>query len=156
MLWFTGLSGSGKSTIATHLERTLYERGVHTMFLDGDSLRHGLNGDLGFSPEDRAENIRRASEVAAIGFAHASVVLVQLHLALQRDRDYARSIVPEGRFFEVYTKCDLEVLKRRDPKGLYAKALTRRDQALHRCFRRRMRSRRTPKSSWRPMSIVRK
>ncbi len=123
VLWFTGLSGSGKSTIAKRLERVLYERRVHTMFLDGDNLRHGLNGDLGFSPEDRAENVRRVSEVAALGFSHANIVLCSFISPYQRDRDFARTIVPEGRFFEIYTKCDIEVLKRRDPKGLYAKAL---------------------------------
>ena len=123
VLWFTGLSGSGKSTIAKRLERALYERDVHTMFLDGDNLRHGLNADLGFSPEDRAENIRRVSEVASIGYSHAGVVLCCFISPYIRDRDYARSVVPEGRFFEIYTKCDIEVLKRRDPKGLYARAL---------------------------------
>ena len=123
VLWFTGLSGSGKSTVAKHLERALYGRGIHTMFLDGDNLRHGLNGDLGFSPEDRAENIRRAAEVAALGFSHGGVVLCSFISPYTRDRDYARDILPAGRFFEVYIKCDLEVLKRRDPKGLYAKAL---------------------------------
>lgn len=124
VLWFTGLSGSGKSTIAKKLEGTLYQRGIHTMFLDGDNLRHGLNGDLGFSPEDRAENIRRVAEVAALGVSHANVVLCSFISPYQRDRDFARSIVPDGRFFEIYTKCDLKVLKRRDPKGLYAKALS--------------------------------
>lgn len=124
VLWFTGLSGSGKSTIAKQLERILYERGIHTMFLDGDNLRHGLNGDLGFSPEDRAENIRRVAEVAALGFAHGNVVLCSFISPYQRDRNYARSIVQDGRFFEIYTKCDIEVLKRRDTKGLYARALS--------------------------------
>ncbi|MEM7798004.1 MAG: sulfate adenylyltransferase subunit CysN [Chloroflexota bacterium] len=124
VLWFTGLSGSGKSTIAKQLERILYERGIHTMFLDGDNLRHGLNGDLGFSPEDRAENIRRVSEVAALGFAHGNIVLCSFISPYQRDRDYARSIVQDGRFFEIYTKCDIEVLKRRDTKGLYARAIS--------------------------------
>jgi bifunctional enzyme CysN/CysC len=124
VLWFTGLSGSGKSTIAKKLEGTLYQRGIHTMFLDGDNLRHGLNGDLGFSPEDRAENIRRVAEVAALGVSHANVVLCSFISPYQRDRDFARSIVPDGRFFEIYTKCNIEVLKRRDPKGLYAKALS--------------------------------
>ena len=123
VLWFTGLSGAGKTTIATQLERRLYQRGVHTMFIDGDSLRHGLNADLGFSPEDRAENIRRVAEVASLGFAHANVVLSSFISPYSRDREYARSIVPEGRFFEVYIKVDLEVAKRRDPKGLYAQAL---------------------------------
>jgi bifunctional enzyme CysN/CysC len=124
VLWFTGLSGSGKSTIAQHLERTLYRRGVHTMFLDADTVRHGLNNDLDFSPADRAEHIRRVAEVAAIGFSHASVVLCSFISPYRRDRDYARSIVPNGRFFEIYTKCDLEVVKRRDPNGLYAQALS--------------------------------
>ncbi len=87
-------------------------------------MRHGLSGDLGFSPEDRAENIRRVAEVALLGFAHANVVLCSCISPYSRDRDYARSIVPDGRFFEVYTKCDLQVLKRRDPNGLYAKALS--------------------------------
>ncbi len=123
VLWFTGLSGSGKSTIAKALERKLYERGVHTMFLDGDNLRHGLNGDLGFSAEDRAENIRRVAEVAALGFSHANVVLCSFISPYQRDRRYARAVVPDDRFFEIFAKCDLEVLKRRDPKGLYEKAL---------------------------------
>lgn len=124
VLWFTGLSGSGKSTVAKLLERRLYERKVHTMFLDGDNLRHGLNGDLGFSAEDRAENIRRVSEVASVGFAHGNVVLCSFISPYRRDRKFARSLVQEGQFFEIYAKCDLEVLKRRDPKGLYAKALS--------------------------------
>ncbi|MFT5194124.1 MAG: bifunctional enzyme CysN/CysC, partial [Candidatus Promineifilaceae bacterium] len=123
VLWFTGLSGSGKSTIAKALERKLYEMNVQTMFLDGDNLRHGLNGDLGFSAEDRAENVRRVSEVAALGFTHGNIVLASFISPYARDRDFARSIVPEGRFFEIFAKCDLEVLKRRDPKGLYEKAL---------------------------------
>jgi adenylyl-sulfate kinase len=81
-----------------------------------------LNGDLDFSPPDRAEHIRRVAEVAAIGFSHASVVLCSFISPYRRDRDYARSIVPDGRFFEIYIKCDLEVVKRRDPNGLYAQA----------------------------------
>jgi len=124
VVWFTGLSGSGKSTIAKQLERRLYRRGVRTMFLEGDNMRHGLSGDLGFSPEDRAEHIRRVAEVALLGFAHANVVLCSCISPYSRDRDYARSIVPNGSFFEVYTKADLQVLKRRDPNGLYAKALS--------------------------------
>ncbi len=123
VLWFTGLSGSGKSTVAKQLEKRLYALGVHTMFLDGDNLRHGLNGDLGFSDADRRENIRRVAEVARIGFEHGNVVLCSFISPFQADRDFARSLLPEGRFFEIAVQCDIEVVKRRDPKGLYAKAL---------------------------------
>ncbi|NJN93563.1 MAG: sulfate adenylyltransferase subunit CysN [Anaerolineales bacterium] len=124
VLWFTGLSGSGKSTVAKKLEQRLFERDVHTLFLDGDNLRHGLNGDLGFSDSDRNENIRRAAEVSRLGFGHGNIVLCSFISPFQNERDFARSILPEGRFFEIFVKCDLEVCKRRDPKGLYAKALT--------------------------------
>jgi adenylyl-sulfate kinase len=123
VVWFTGLSGSGKSTVAKLLERKLYERNVRTMFLDGDNLRHGLNGDLSFSPEDREENIRRVSEVAALGMRHGNIILGCFISPYARDRTFARSLVPEGRFLEIYVKCDIDVLKERDPKGLYAKAL---------------------------------
>ena len=124
VLWFTGLSGSGKSTVAKILERKLFEMNAQTMFLDGDNLRHGLNGDLGFSAEDRAENIRRVSEVASLGFAHGNIVLASFISPYNRDRSYARSIVPDGKFIEIYAKCDIEILKERDPKGLYARALS--------------------------------
>jgi bifunctional enzyme CysN/CysC len=123
VLWFTGLSGSGKSTIAKKLEQRLFTNGVHTMFLDGDNLRHGLNGDLGFSSADRQENIRRAGEVAKLGFAHGSITLACFISPFTADRRFARALVPDGRFFEIYVKCDLEVVKRRDTKGLYAKAI---------------------------------
>ena len=123
VLWFTGLSGSGKSTIAKKLEQELFQLGVHTMFLDGDNLRHGLNGDLGFSSAARQENIRRAGEVAKLAFAHGHVVLSCFISPFTADRRFARGLVPDGRFIEVYVKCDLEVVKRRDTKGLYAKAL---------------------------------
>lgn len=123
VLWFTGLSGSGKSTIAKKLEQRLFADGVHTTFLDGDNLRHGLNGDLGFSSADRQENIRRAAEVAKLGFAHGNITLACFISPFTADRRFARSLVPDGRFFEIYVKCDLEVVKRRDTKGLYAKAI---------------------------------
>jgi bifunctional enzyme CysN/CysC len=123
VLWFTGLSGSGKSTVARRLERRLFEQGCQTTYLDGDNVRHGLNGDLGFSPADRKENIRRVAEVARLAFDHGTLTLCTFISPYEADRDFARSLLPEGRFIEVYVKCDLEVLKRRDPKGLYAKAL---------------------------------
>ena len=123
VLWFTGLSGSGKSTVARRLERRLFEQGCQTTYLDGDNVRHGLNGDLGFSAADRKENIRRVAEVARLAFDHGTLTLCTFISPFQADRDFARSLLPEDRFIEVYVKCDLEVLKRRDPKGLYAKAL---------------------------------
>ena len=123
VLWFTGLSGSGKSTVARRLERRLFEHGCQTTYLDGDNVRHGLNGDLGFSPVDRKENIRRVAEVARLAFDHGTLTICTFISPYRADREFARSLLPEGRFIEVYVKCDLEVLKRRDPKGLYAKAL---------------------------------
>lgn len=124
VLWFTGLSGSGKSTIARALERKLYERGCRTFYLDGDNLRHGLNGDLGFSDADRKENVRRAAEVARLTYDHGNLTLCSFISPFNSDRDFARTLLPASRFIEIYVKCDLEVLKRRDPKGLYAKALS--------------------------------
>jgi len=123
VLWFTGLSGSGKSTVARRLERRLFEQGCQTTYLDGDNVRHGLNGDLGFSPADRKENIRRVAEVARLAFEHGTITLCTFISPFAADRDFARSLLPDGRFIEIYVKCDLEVVKRRDPKGLYAKAL---------------------------------
>ncbi len=123
VLWFTGLSGSGKSTVARLLEKRLFEMGGHTFYLDGDNVRHGLNGDLGFSDIDRKENIRRVAEVARLAFEHGNLVLCTFISPFAADRAFARSLLPESRFLEVYVKCDLEVVKRRDPKGLYAKAL---------------------------------
>jgi bifunctional enzyme CysN/CysC len=123
VLWFTGLSGSGKSTVARQVEKQLFERGCSTTYLDGDNVRHGLNGDLGFSPADRKENIRRVAEVARLAFDHGNLALCTFISPYRADREFARSLLPEGRFIEVFVKCDLEVCKRRDPKGLYAKAL---------------------------------
>lgn len=121
-LWFTGLSGSGKSSIAHAVENLLYERGIRTYVLDGDNIRHGLNRDLGFSPEDRTENIRRISEVARL-FVDAGIVVMTAFISPYRaDRDRAREIIGDGSFVEIYVKCDLEVCEQRDPKGLYKKA----------------------------------
>lgn len=121
-LWFTGLSGSGKSTLAHAVENTLFERGCRTYVLDGDNIRHGLNKDLGFSPEDREENIRRIGEVAHL-FTQAGVITLTAFISPYRaDRDKARGIAEEGTFFEIYVKCDLAICEERDPKGLYKKA----------------------------------
>ncbi len=121
VLWFTGLSGSGKSTLAHAVENALFERGCRTYVLDGDNIRHGLNKDLGFSPEDREENIRRIGEVAKL-FADAGVIAMTAFISPYRaDRDKARAISADS-FIEVYVKCDLAVCEQRDPKGLYKKA----------------------------------
>jgi len=122
VLWFTGLSGSGKSTIARALERRLFEMGCQTMLLDGDQLRHGLNGDLGFGDAHRTENIRRAGEVARLFFEHGNIVICTFVSPFAADRARVRSMIPEGRFYEIFVDCDIEECKRRDPKGLYAKA----------------------------------
>lgn len=121
VLWFTGLSASGKSTLAHAVENALFERGCRTYVLDGDNIRHGLNKDLGFSPEDREENIRRIGEVAKL-FADAGVIAMTAFISPYRaDRDKARGISGDA-FIEVYVKCDLAVCEQRDPKGLYKKA----------------------------------
>ena len=121
-VWLTGLSGSGKSTIANLMEKALWERGVRSFVLDGDNVRHGLNKDLGFSPADRTENIRRIGEVAAL-FTDAAVVNITAFISPYRaDREIARKAMPEGCFIEVYTKCELDECEKRDPKGLYKKA----------------------------------
>ena len=122
VLWFTGLSGSGKSTLAHAVENALYQMGCSTYVLDGDNIRHGLNKDLGFSPADREENIRRIGEVSQL-FVQAGVIAMTAFISPYRgDRDKARKIAGEGNFVEVYVKCDLGVCEERDPKGLYKKA----------------------------------
>jgi adenylylsulfate kinase len=122
VVWLTGLSGSGKSTIARRLEQLLVENGVLAYVLDGDNLRHGLNSDLGFSPDERSENIRRVGEVAAL-FADAGVVVIAAFISpYQSDRDTVRGKVANGRFLEVYVETTLETCETRDPKGLYQKA----------------------------------
>jgi bifunctional enzyme CysN/CysC len=122
VLWLTGLSGAGKSTIATELERELFNLGRHVYVLDGDNIRHGLGADLGFSPKDRRENIRRVGEVAKL-FADAGVICVTAFISPYRaDRDLVRKIIPRVRFIEVFVNAPLDVCEQRDPKGLYAKA----------------------------------
>lgn len=122
VIWFTGLSGSGKSTLAHAVEKELYAAGHLTCVLDGDNIRHGLNKNLGFSPEDREENIRRIGEVAKL-FTDAGVIAMAAFISpYTKDRDQARALLDDGRFVEVYCKCSLEAAEERDPKGLYKKA----------------------------------
>ncbi len=123
VVWFTGLSGSGKSSIAKELERRLFERGAQTMLLDGDQVRHGLCGDLGFSNEDRDENIRRVAQVARLFFEQGNLTVCTFISPFKKERELARSLIAEGRFVEVFVDCDLEECKRRDPKGLYKRAM---------------------------------
>jgi adenylylsulfate kinase len=121
-VWLTGLSGSGKSTIAVALEKTLWSRGVHAFILDGDNIRHGLNKNLGFSPADRTENIRRIGEVAKL-FTDAGFVAITAFISPYRaDRDQVRALMQPGDFIEVLVDCPLEVCEQRDVKGLYEKA----------------------------------
>jgi bifunctional enzyme CysN/CysC len=119
-IWLTGLSGSGKSTIARVLESKLFKKGIHSYILDGDNLRHGLNSDLGFSPEDRKENIRRVAEVAKLMNDAGIVVIAAFVSPYEEDRENARKIIGD-KFLEVYVDADIETCRKRDPKGLYAK-----------------------------------
>jgi adenylylsulfate kinase len=121
VLWFTGLSGAGKSTIAHAVEEQLHQKGYHTFVLDGDNVRHGLCGDLGFSDADRMENIRRVGEVAKL-FVEAGVIVLTAFISpFRADRDKARQLIQED-FVEIYCDCSLEVCEERDVKGLYRKA----------------------------------
>lgn len=121
-VWFTGLSGSGKSTVAVAVEKALWDRGVRTYILDGDNIRHGLNANLGFSPEDRTENIRRIGEVAKL-FNDAGIVALTAFISPYRaDRDKVRALMGAGDFLEVFVDCPVEECEKRDVKGLYAKA----------------------------------
>ncbi|MFO7627736.1 MAG: adenylyl-sulfate kinase [Candidatus Fermentibacteraceae bacterium] len=121
-VWLTGLSGSGKSTIADLLAARLHSEGVHTAVLDGDNIRHGLNCDLGFSPEARTENIRRIAEVAKLLTSFGIINMVAFISPYSSDRDSARGIQDKGDFIEVFVHAPLEVAEERDPKGLYKKA----------------------------------
>src|SRR5450759_534836 len=123
VVWLTGLSGSGKTTIAIEVEKRLFVRQIPVYRLDGDVLRQGLNADLGFSPAGRKENIRRAAEVARL-FENAGLILLASFISPQRSmREFARSLVPEGAFIEVYVQASLETCIQRDPKGNYQRAL---------------------------------
>ncbi|MGD2085404.1 MAG: adenylyl-sulfate kinase [Candidatus Aminicenantes bacterium] len=122
LLWFTGLSASGKSTIANEVTYQLHQMGKLTYVLDGDNIRHGLNKNLGFSPEDREENIRRISEVGNL-FADAGLITTTAFISpYRKDRDFARQLLGEGRFIEIFVKASVETCEKRDPKGLYQKA----------------------------------
>lgn len=122
LLWFTGLSASGKSTIANEVAYRLFKDGKLTYVLDGDNIRHGLNNNLGFSPEDRKENIRRISEVGKL-FTDCAVITTTAFISpYKEDRDFARTLVKEGHFIEIYVKASIETCEARDPKGLYKKA----------------------------------
>ncbi len=122
-MWFTGLSGSGKSTIANLLDKKLFAAGRHTYILDGDNVRHGLNRDLGFTEEDRVENIRRVAEVARLMADAGLIVLVSFISPFRAERRMARELMGEGEFVEVFVDTPFEECARRDPKGLYARAL---------------------------------
>ncbi|WP_339727547.1 adenylyl-sulfate kinase [uncultured Gimesia sp.] len=122
VLWFTGLSGSGKSTIANTVDHKLFEMGKHTFVLDGDNIRMGLNKNLGFSPEDRTENIRRIGEVSKL-YSDAGILVMTAFISpYLEDRNQVREIMGEGEFIEVLVQASLETCEERDPKGLYKKA----------------------------------
>jgi len=122
VVWFTGLSASGKSTIAQHLEKMLYDRGCSTYVFDGDNVRHGLCSDLSFTPEDRTENIRRIGEMVKL-FVEAGIIALTAFISpYRKDRQRIRDLVGPDRFFEIYVDCPVEVCVSRDPKGIYKKA----------------------------------
>jgi adenylyl-sulfate kinase len=122
ILWFTGFSGSGKSTVANALESALNQQGIHTYLLDGDNVRHGLCKDLGFSDEDRIENIRRVGETAKLMVDAGLLVLTAFISPFRAERDMVRELVGDGEFIEVFLDTPLDVCESRDPKGLYKKA----------------------------------
>jgi len=122
ILWFTGLSGAGKSSLAHAVEEQLHQLGCRTYVLDGDNVRHGLCGDLGFSVEDRVENIRRIGEVAKLMLESGVIVMTAFISPFQSERETARKLVPHGEFIEVFCRADIEVCESRDVKGLYRRA----------------------------------
>ncbi|MDT0556635.1 adenylyl-sulfate kinase [Patiriisocius hiemis] len=122
LLWFTGLSGSGKSTIANAVEVALFKQGIHTYTLDGDNVRKGLNSNLSFSPEDRTENIRRIAEVANLMVDAGIVILAAFVSPYEKDRNDIKNIVGEDNYIEIFVNTSVEECERRDVKGLYAKA----------------------------------
>ncbi|QPK63659.1 adenylyl-sulfate kinase [Methylomonas sp. LL1] len=129
IIWFTGLSGAGKSTLAHAVEERLYQLGCRTFVLDGDNVRHGLCGDLGFTDEDRQENIRRIAELAKLMLEAGTISLTAFISPFRAERNLARKLVPHGDFIEVYCSCDLSICEQRDVKGLYKKA--RRGEIKH-------------------------
>jgi len=122
IIWFTGFSGSGKSTLAHAVEETLHQRGCHTFVLDGDNVRHGLCGDLGFSADDRIENIRRIGEMSKLFMEAGVIVLTAFISPFRADRERVRGMVEHGDFFEIFCNSTLEICESRDVKGLYKKA----------------------------------
>lgn len=122
LLWYTGLSGSGKSTVANAVDAMLFDKHCHSYLLDGDNVRHGLNGDLGFSDVDRIENIRRISEVAKLFIDAGTVVSTAFISPFAEDRQMAKEMLEEGEFIEVFIDTPIEICEQRDPKGLYKKA----------------------------------
>jgi len=124
IIWFTGLSSSGKSTLANALEKVLFNRGIKTYLLDGDNIRQGLNNDLNFSDEDRVENIRRIAEVSKL-FVDAGLIVITAFISpFKKEREFARSLVDENEFIEIFVDTPLDICEQRDPKGLYKKART--------------------------------
>jgi len=122
VVWFTGLSGAGKTTIAHEVERLLYQLNCHSVVLDGDNIRHGLCSDLGFSDSDRKENIRRVGEVAKLMMETGLIVITSFISPFRDDREYVRNLLPHGDFIEVYCRASLSICEKRDVKGLYRRA----------------------------------
>ena len=122
VLWFTGLSASGKSTLAHAVEEALHQQQCRTFVLDGDNVRHGLNKDLGFSIEDRDENLRRVGETCKLFLEAGTIVLAAFISPLRKEREMLRSLMPHGNFLEIYCEAPVEVCEQRDPKGLYERA----------------------------------